>query len=55
MRIGVKVQKAVEISTFMFPKTVPICVIVPKFLGSFFNYFTTDLGADTLVLPLPKW
>lgn len=50
-----KVQKAVKITTFILPQMTPILMFVPTFMVSFVGYFTTDLGADALKLPLPKW
>lgn len=30
-------------------------LVLPKAFASFFNYFTTDLGRDAFVLPIPTW
>lgn len=51
----VKVQKVVKIATIACPVMTPFILIVPPFIGNFSTYFTTDLGADALELPLPMW
>lgn len=50
-----RIENYSEIIHFTVLKVTPICVIIPKALTSLLNYFTTDLGSDALVLPLPMW
>lgn len=39
---------------FMRQVSIP-CFIWPKFIISFFTYFTTDLGNDAFQLPYHLW
>lgn len=48
-----KIKKLVEMLNFAMANMTPILVTLPTFIGSFVAYFTTDLGADALELPLP--
>lgn len=48
-------QKRIEILEFAMIKVTPILIILPKFIISFYTYFTTDLREDAFELPIPKW
>lgn len=36
-------------------KGIPICVVFPKFIARLSIYFTTNVGTEAFVLPLPMW
>lgn len=36
-------------------KAMPICIMMPTFIVSYFKYFTTDLGKDAFALPAQLW
>lgn len=50
-----QVEKWCEIGYFVTVILSPLSFILPKFTVSVFAYFTTDLGNEALVLPLPTW
>lgn len=55
VEINERVEKICEIIYFIVAKMTPACVVFPKFFGCLLVYFTTDLGSEALVLPLPMW
>lgn len=50
-----KIESVVKISKFALTGMTPFIATVLPFVVSFLTYFTTDLGPDALVLPLPLW
>lgn len=50
-----RIEKCSEIIHVFAFKLTPICIIMPKVFVCMSNYFTTDLGNEALVLPLPMW
>lgn len=48
-----QIEEMNKIVTFVSLKIVLQSLILPKFIGSFIVYFTTDLGNDSFVLPIP--
>lgn len=49
------IEKSNGIISFVSVKIVLQCLMLPKFIVSSIVYFTTDLGSDSLVLPIPMW
>lgn len=49
------VDKITKIMFFFITWLSVPSFILPKFFGSFFIYFTTDIGSDAFELPLPMW
>lgn len=50
-----RIEKCSETLYFLVVKVMPACVLLPKCLTCLYNYFTTDLGSEALVLPFPMW
>lgn len=50
-----RVEKWSEIISFLASKVIPICSILPSFIGSFLFYFVTEKGNDAFELPVPMW
>lgn len=48
-------EKWSEIVYFLTVKVTVVCLIGPRFVVSFFVYFTTNLGADAFELPILTW
>lgn len=49
------IRKFTKIMKISMAVITPACMILSKFLANLFIYFSTDLGADELELPLPMW
>lgn len=54
-KTSAKIQKVAKILKLGIVEVTPFVVNVPPFVGGLIAYFTTDLGADALELPLPMW
>lgn len=52
---GAKIQKVAKILKISLVEVTPFIVNFLPFVGGLVGYFTTDLGADALELPLPMW
>lgn len=48
-----KIEKAVETTKMALVKITPAGITIPTFFACFAAYYTTDLGTDAFVLPLP--
>lgn len=48
-----QIEKLNEIVTFVSVEIALQCLMLPKLIGSFIVYFTTDLRNDSFVLPIP--
>lgn len=51
-------QRVEKMSDFVFMVVAKIavqCAILPKCIGSFGDYFMSDLGRDAFQLPFPMW
>lgn len=50
-----RVEKISKIINFVVIKFTPQYILWPKFIISYFTYFTTDSGADAFELPFLTW
>lgn len=50
-----QVEKCSEFIYFIVFKVSPPAYVLPKAFFSLFLYFTTDMGQDAFMLPLPTW
>lgn len=50
-----QIEKLSKITDILLTKFVPLGLILPKSIASFFIYFTTELGEDAFVMPTPTW
>lgn len=50
-----QIEKWSKIVYIVIAQTTPACFILPIFVYSLIEYFTTDLGTDAFELPLPVW
>lgn len=48
-------EKWSEIICFLAIKVIPRFGCIPMVITSFFFYFTTDLGSESFILPVPMW
>lgn len=55
IEVNEMVEKMATFFHFALVKLTLPCVLLPNFIMSYFSYFTTDLGADAFILPLPVW
>lgn len=50
-----QVEKMSKIIFYVVIKILVHCFMMPRFIISFFIYFTTKSVNDTLELPIPMW
>lgn len=50
-----EVEKWSEIIFFMMMRLSLPCIMLPVCIGSFFVYFTTNLGNESFILAIPMW
>lgn len=44
-----------KLANLINARYMPFVIMLPKFILSYFNYFTTDLGNDAFELTFPSW
>lgn len=54
-RTNQRVEKWSETLSLLASKWIPICSVLPRFIGSFLVYFLTDKGSEAFELPVPLW
>lgn len=50
-----RMEKLSEIISYLASKVIPVCSVLPRFIGSFLAYFITDKDNDAFELPVPMW
>lgn len=49
------IEKLSEYLDFAIVKVSLPLIMLPKCIGSYFTYLTTDSGSDSFELPIPMW
>lgn len=49
------VERISKVIVFVYATVLRPLIIFPAALRSYLIYFTTDLGADAFILPVPMW